>query len=150
MSSACSACRSGARCPRATTTGPRRARSSSSSRPTRRFLPHQLRRVAKRGSIGIGRNGTFGGNSSGDLFLALSVANRQVLPAFAPAHLTMQSLNDNVCDAVYRAAVDSIEEAIVNSMLAAVDTPRLDPGAPVCRALDPEALVAVMRRYGRM
>ena len=39
------------------------------------MLPHQLRRVAKRAAIGIGRNGTPGGNNSGDIFLAFSVAN---------------------------------------------------------------------------
>ena len=39
------------------------------------MMPHQLRRLAKRGAIGIARGGTTGGNGSGDIFLALSTAN---------------------------------------------------------------------------
>jgi D-aminopeptidase len=45
------------------------------------MLPHQLRRLAKRASrIGIGRGGTPGGNSSGDIFLAINTANAMVTP----------------------------------------------------------------------
>ena len=39
------------------------------------LLPHQLKRVATRVSLGIGRQGGFGGNSSGDIFIAFSTAN---------------------------------------------------------------------------
>jgi D-aminopeptidase len=114
------------------------------------MLPHQLRRVAKRGAIGIGRNGTFGGNSSGDIFLAFSVANPKPLPQFAPLHQSIDYISDNACDAVYLAAVQSIEEAVINSMLAAEDTPRFDPAMGVCKAIDHGELMGVMRRYGRV
>lgn len=114
------------------------------------LLPHQLRRVAKRGSIGIGRNGTFGGNGSGDIFLAFSTANLKPLPQFSPLHQQMDCLSDNACDALYLAAVESVEEAVINSMLAAEDTPRLDPRAGVCKAIDHDELMAVMRRYQRV
>jgi L-aminopeptidase/D-esterase-like protein len=39
------------------------------------LLPHQLERIAKRVMLGMGRLGSFAGNSSGDLFLAFSTAN---------------------------------------------------------------------------
>src|SRR4029453_12634680 len=39
------------------------------------LLPHQLKRIATRVSLGIGRQGGFGGNSSGDIFMAFSTAN---------------------------------------------------------------------------
>jgi len=113
------------------------------------LLPHQLRRVAKRGSIGIGRNGTFGGNSSGDLFLAISVANPKSLPQFAPAHQTMEHLADDACDVIYASAVQAIEEAVINSMLAAEDASFLDPARGLCKAIDPACLLDVMKRYNR-
>ena len=40
------------------------------------LLPHQLERIAKRVGMGLGRLGSWAGNSSGDLFLAFSTANR--------------------------------------------------------------------------
>lgn len=114
------------------------------------LLPHQLQRVARRASIGIGRNGTFGGNSSGDIFLAFSTANPGPLPVFAPSHLRMEHLNDGACDPIYQAVIDATEEAVVNSMLAAEPTPEFRPGGRVCPALDPAELVRLMRQYGRM
>ncbi len=39
------------------------------------LLPHQLKRIATRVSLGIARAGGFGGNGSGDIFLAFSTAN---------------------------------------------------------------------------
>src|SRR5215208_1157074 len=40
------------------------------------LLPHQLRRLAKRASLGLGREGSISGNGSGDIFVAFSTANR--------------------------------------------------------------------------
>ncbi len=112
------------------------------------MLPHQLQRVAKRAAIGIGRNGTPGGNNSGDIFLAFSVANRTTLPQFSPAHLTLQHLNDECFDEIYEAAVQSVEEAVVNAMVAAEDMTTLRPAGKVVRALPRGPLQAVMSRYG--
>jgi D-aminopeptidase len=113
------------------------------------LLPHQLKRLAKRGALGIARNGTFGGNGSGDLFLALSTANARPMPQFAEQHQQMQHLNDSSCDAVYQAAVEGIEEAVINAMLAAQDAPCLDPEDGICRAIDHSTLMAIMQRYNR-
>ncbi len=114
------------------------------------MLPHQLRRVAKRATIGIGRGGTVGGNSSGDIFLAFSTANRMAMPDFSAGHLTFEAINDDLFDSLYQATVESIEEAVINAMLAAEDTPTVKPAGHVCRAIDHGKLVEVMRRYGRM
>ncbi len=113
------------------------------------LLPGQLTRLAKRAAIGIGRHGTPGGNSSGDLFLAFSVANRGPLHAFAPAYLTLKSLNDEQLNPVYLAAVEAIEEAVVNALVAARDTPTLRPPGKICRAIPHDRLVEVMRAYKR-
>jgi D-aminopeptidase len=113
------------------------------------MLPHQLRRLARRAAIGFGRNGTYGGNSSGDIFLAFSTANAKPLPQFSPSHLSMEHLNDSACDAVYLGAVESTEEAVINSMLAAQDTPAYRKGSATCKAIDHAELMRIMALYGR-
>ena len=114
------------------------------------MLPHQLQRIAKRGAIGIGRCGSPGGQSSGDIFLAFSVANTGTLPMFQPSHASAQYINDDYFDDFYQGAVESTEEAIVNAMVAAEDTPTIkNPADRICRALPHDQLVEIMRRYGR-
>ena len=111
--------------------------------------PLQLRRIAKRGAIGIGRGGTPGGNDSGDIFLAFGVANSVSLPQGGPASYQFTILNDEMLDPVFEAGVEAVEEAVVNAMLAAEETPMFRPAGRTVPALRPEALMAVMRRYGR-
>lgn len=113
------------------------------------LLPHQLDRLARRGAIGIGRGGSPGGNGSGDIFLAFSVANRTEMPEVSPARLTMEHLNDERLDDVYLACVEAVEESVINAMVAAGDMTTLRPAGQVCRAIDHDRLVEVMRRYGR-
>ena len=114
------------------------------------MLPHQLQRVAKRGAIGIGRCGSPGGNSSGDIFLAFSVANAAPLAMHDKAQLSANYINDDCFDGLYEAAVDSVEEAIINAMIAAQDTPTIKkPAGTICRAMPHDQLVDIMRRYGR-
>lgn len=83
------------------------------------LAPHQLKRVARRGALGIGRTGTMGGNGSGDIFLAFSVGNRTALPHRNGAFVGLEIVNDERLDPVYEAAVQSVEEAVVNAMVAA-------------------------------
>ena len=114
------------------------------------MLPHQLRRVAKRAAIGVGRTGSPGGNSSGDIFLAFSVANEMPLHELCPAHLEMQFINDEYFDPLYQASVESTEEAIINAMVAAQDCPSLKPPGRTCKAIDHEQLLEVMKQYARL
>ena len=113
------------------------------------MAPHQLKRLARRAAIGIGRNGTPGGNNSGDIFLAFSTANPQPMAHRAPVMLGLEMVNDEHLDPVYLAAVESVEEAVVNAMLAAEDS----GGTPHDRfrvdAIRHDQLMAVMQQYGR-
>jgi D-aminopeptidase len=111
--------------------------------------PDQLTRLAKRGALGVARGGTPGGNGSGDIFLAFSTANPTLLPQRAGSRLALDCLNDDALDPVYLAAVDAIEEAVVNAMVAARPLPSLKPAGRTCPAIDHTELVAVMRRAGR-
>lgn len=111
--------------------------------------PGQLERLARRAALGIGRGGTPGGNNSGDMFLAFSTANETNLPQLSGPWRSLTSLNDELLDPVYMAAVDAVDEAILNAMLAAEDIPSARPAGSVCRAIDAEHLMAILRRHGR-
>jgi len=82
------------------------------------LLPLQLQRIARRCTLGMGRTGTSGNNSSGDLFIAFST---QPCTPFdggdsaAPVSL----LPAEELDPLFRATVESTEEAIVNALVAA-------------------------------
>jgi D-aminopeptidase len=109
------------------------------------MLPHQLDRLARRGGLGIARGGSPSGNGSGDIFLAFSTANAGPLPQFDGPLRTMQALNDQQFDPFYLAAVECVEEAVLNAMLAAEDTPVFRPrDGTVCRALDGQAVLELL------
>ncbi|WP_119461219.1 P1 family peptidase [Rhodospirillaceae bacterium SYSU D60014] len=114
------------------------------------MLPHQLRRLAERASIGIGRNGTPGGNSSGDIFLAFSVANPMSRQQMAAPRSTLEYVADNCFDPIYLAAVEATEEAVINALVAAEDMSTVKPRGKVCRAIDHDALRDIMSRHGRI
>jgi D-aminopeptidase len=110
------------------------------------LLPHQLRRLARRAALGVGRMGGIAGAGSGDLFLAFSTASTGAPDSSGVA--SVQMLSDDVIDPVYEAAVQATEEAIINAMLAA----RTMTGANWYRvpALPHAGLRDVLARYGRL
>ncbi len=113
------------------------------------MLPHQLQRVAQRASLGIGKGGTPGGNSSGDIFLALSTANSIPRAEAIARPRSMECIPDEWLDPVYLATIRAVDESIVNAMLAAEDTPCLKPAGKICRAIDgPKLLELVRNRTG--
>ena len=114
------------------------------------MAPHQLQRLARRATIGIGRGGTPGGNNSGDIFLAFSTANKQPMAHRAAPKLGIEIVNDEKLDVVYAATVDSVEEAVVNAMLAAEDAGGTAHDRFRIQAMHHDQLVALMRDYGRM
>jgi D-aminopeptidase len=109
------------------------------------LLPHQLKRVATRVSLGIGRMGGFGGNSSGDIFLAFSTANPKA--GSAPDRAQVEMLANNRMNALFQATVQATEEAILNALLAA-ETMEGGNGQRVY-ALPHDRLMAAIKKYGR-
>jgi D-aminopeptidase len=109
------------------------------------LLPHQLERVARRASLGLGRMGSHAGNGSGDIFVAFSTANTD---AAAGAALNTARFIGNVhVDDLFAATVQATEEAIVNAMVAAKDMTGQD--GRYAKAIDHAALVALLKKYGR-
>lgn len=109
-----------------------------------------LHHVAKRAAIGIGRHGTPGGNSSGDIFLAFSVANTMELPPLGEQRQQFEYLNPGLLDELYLAAIEATEEAVVNALVAAESMTTFKPPDLICRAIDHQALCAIMARNGRL
>jgi D-aminopeptidase len=113
------------------------------------LLPSQLERLARRATIGVGRGGSPGGNNSGDIFLSFSTANAMELPQLGGPWRDFHCLNDEFLDPVYLAAVEAVDEAVLNAMLAAEDTPTARPAGAICRAIDAERLTEILERHGR-
>jgi D-aminopeptidase len=110
------------------------------------LLSAQLKRVAKRAALGVGRVGGLGENSSGDLFIAFSTANPGVVNAKGPAALTM--LPNHQIDSLFAATADATEEAIVNVLIAAETMTGAD-GVTV-PALPHQGLVELLRKHDRL
>ncbi|MDQ6437507.1 P1 family peptidase [Mesorhizobium sp. LHD-90] len=110
------------------------------------LAPHQLSRIARRGALGIGRTGTVGGNGSGDIFLAFSVGNRTALPHRADSFIGMEIVNDERLDPVYEAVVQSVEEAVINAMVAATPMGGTQWDRALVSAIDHRALIEIVGR----
>ena len=110
------------------------------------LLPHQLKRLATRVSLGIGRQGGFGGNGSGDIFIAFSTANPGTWSSDSMTSLRMLT-NDRISP-LFQATAQATEAAITNALLAAETT----TGANDLRvyAMPVDRMLAAMRKYGRM
>ena len=110
------------------------------------LLPHQLKRIATRVSLGIGRVGGFASNGSGDIFIAFSTANPRTALANDSTQLMM--LSNARISTLFTATVQATEEAIVNAMLAAQTMEGVNGtrvyGLPAPRVLD------ALRKYGRI
>lgn len=99
-----------------------------------------LRQMAKRAAIGIGRGGSPGGNSSGDIFLAFSTANAGPVPQKDAALVSRVEINNEFLDPLYLAAVESIEESVINALVAGEDAETFKPSGKICRAIDQKHL----------
>jgi L-aminopeptidase/D-esterase-like protein len=109
------------------------------------LLPHQLKRLATRVSLGVGRMGGYGGNSSGDIFIAFSTANPRAAAARDSSRVAMLS-NERI-NPLFYATVQATEESIINAMLAAETMTGLNDRR--VHALPVDRLMAAMRKYGR-
>ena len=80
------------------------------------LLPNQLKRLARRVSLGLARTGTISGNGSGDLFIAFSTANPNVA---SPDQIThdVQTIPNDLMDPLFAGVVQATEEAVVNALV---------------------------------
>jgi D-aminopeptidase len=111
------------------------------------LLPLQLQRLARRGALGIARTGSYAGDGSGDLCLAFSTANSEADLSGEP-RWKLDCVPDHLLDPFFLAAVEAVEEAIINALLAADSIDGVD-GTWV-NAIDQQQLVDIMRRHNRL
>jgi D-aminopeptidase len=109
------------------------------------LMPHQLKRVARRASLGLARTGATSGNSSGDIFIAFATANAGAAQASDVAQVGM--LSNARISALFSATVEATEEAIVNALVAAETM--TGAGGRTVEALPHARLRDVLKKYGR-
>src|SRR6267142_86016 len=110
------------------------------------LVAHQLKRLARRVSLGLGRDGSISGNGSGDIFIAFSTANLGAAAADRVVDLKM--LPNDKLDPVFAATVQATEEAIINAMVAAETMTGIENHR--VRALPHDQLRAVLKKYNRL
>jgi L-aminopeptidase/D-esterase-like protein len=110
------------------------------------LLPHQLKRIAERASLGIARTGGIGSNGSGDIFIAFSTANPGAPGSSDLAKLDM--LPNDWINPLFAATVQATEEAIINAMIAA-ETMEGVNGHTV-HAIPHDRLRSILKRYNRL
>ena len=110
------------------------------------LLPHQLKRLAKRVPLGVGRVGGMGDNYSGDIFVAFSTAPYGEARAFDIRSVDMYP-NEEI-DVLFEATVHATEEAIVNALVAAETMTGIDSN--VVYAIPHDRLRTVLSNYNRL
>jgi D-aminopeptidase len=80
------------------------------------LLPVQLKRLARRASLGLARTGTISGNGSGDLFIAFSTANPNVASPDQVTH-SVRTIPNDLLDPIFAGVMQATEEAIVNALV---------------------------------
>ncbi|MBI3981843.1 MAG: P1 family peptidase [Gemmatimonadetes bacterium] len=110
------------------------------------LLPHQLERIARRTSLGLGKMGSIASNGSGDIFVAFSTANPAADRGPGPARL--MALPNEQLGPLFLATVQATEEAIINALVAATTMTGADDYRVY--ALPHDRLRASLRKYGRL
>ena len=110
------------------------------------LIPTQLKRVARRVSLGLGRDGSFSGDGSGDIFIAFSTANPGVAGGKDVRQLTM--LPNERLDPIFLATVQATEEAVVNAMVAAKTMKGINDFEVI--GLPHDRLREVLKKYNRL
>ena len=110
------------------------------------LLPHQLKRIARRVTLGLGRLGSISGNGSGDIFIAFSTANAGA--GLVQKSANVQALANGQMDSLFEATVQATEEAVVNAMIAAKTMTGIN--GHTVEALPHDRLREVLKKYNRL
>jgi D-aminopeptidase len=110
------------------------------------LIPTQLKRVAKRVSLGLARDGSFSGDGSGDIFVAFSTANPGAANSKGLRQLSM--LPNDQLNPIFLATVQATEEAVINAMVAAETMAGINDFTVI--ALPHDRLREVLKKYNRL
>jgi L-aminopeptidase/D-esterase-like protein len=107
------------------------------------LLPHQLKRIARRVPMGMGKVGSYAGDGSGDIFIAFTTAN--TVQEDRPA--TLQMLPNEQMDPLFLATVQATEESILNALVAAETMTGINDNTVY--QLPQDRLLDIMKKYNR-
>jgi D-aminopeptidase len=110
------------------------------------MIPTQLKRLARRVSLGLGRDGSYSGDGSGDIFVAFSTANPGAANSKSMRQITM--LPNEEMNPLFLATVQATEEAVINAMVAAETMKGINDFEVI--ALPHERLREVLKKYNRL
>jgi len=110
------------------------------------LIPTQLKRMARRAALGLGRDGSYSGDGSGDIFIAFSTANAGAASPKGVHDLKM--LPNDSLDPIFLATVQATEEAVVNAMIAADTMTGVDGHTAI--ALPHNRLREALKKYNRL
>ena len=110
------------------------------------MIPTQLRRLVRRVSLGLGRDGSFSGDGSGDIFVAFSTANPGAADTKSMHQITM--LPNEKLNPLFLATVQATEEAVINAMVAAETMKGINDFEVI--ALPHDQLRDVLKKYNRL
>src|SRR5499433_2430919 len=110
------------------------------------MIPTQLRRLVRRASLGLGRDGSYSGDGSGDIFVAFSTANRGAANSKGVRQISM--LPNEQLNPLFLGTVQATEEAVVNAMVAAETMKGINDFEVI--SLPHERLREVLRKYNRL
>jgi len=109
-------------------------------------IPTQLKRLVRRVSLGLGRDGSFSGDGSGDIFVAFSTANPGASGSKSSHQITM--LPNEQMNPLFLATVQATEEAVINAMVAAETMKGINDFEVI--ALPHDQLREVLKKYNRL
>jgi len=118
------------------------------------LLPNQLKRLARRVPLALGRMGSYSGDGSGDIFIAFSTANSGawgagIKNANSPPNVKpVEMLPNDDLNPMFLATVQSVEEAVVNALIAAKTMKGINDFE--VDAIPHAALKRVLRKYNRL
>jgi L-aminopeptidase/D-esterase-like protein len=118
------------------------------------LTPDQLKRLARRVSVGLGRVGAIEGDESGDIFLAFSTANsgadegNSAEPPFTQPNAKVERMQSWKMDSIFTAVVQATEESVINALIAAKTMVGADYW--VIPALPHDQLQGVLRGHGML
>ncbi len=110
------------------------------------IVAHQLKRLAHRAALGLGRLGSTSGNSSGDIFIAFSTANPGAARERGTANITL--LGNDSMNPLFEATVQATEEAVVNAMVAADTMTGINNHKVI--GLPHDSLREALKKYNRL
>jgi L-aminopeptidase/D-esterase-like protein len=110
------------------------------------LLPHQLKRIAQRVSLGIGKVGGIGGNGSGDIFIAFSTANKNSFSR--EKETTAIVFSNDLMGALFNATIQATEEAIINALVAGKTMKGINDNTVY--GLPHEAVIKILKKYNRI